>query len=218
MARQFHLANLEVRHNLEAPEPRVRAAVPETADATIGVALIGFVSRKKGMEVLRECAQAALRDGLPLRFVVVGFTEDDSAFEGLSNVTITGRYKEGEAGTIIRNHELRFALFPIVWPETYSYTLSIALNCGLYPVAFDLGAIAERIRDVNFGHLMALETPPEEINAALMACSLMSYRRPPGMARPNLTNVLEYYYGKEGEEDALPGGAAKASAAANRLQ
>jgi glycosyltransferase involved in cell wall biosynthesis len=199
MARQFQLVNLEVRANLEPVARQLSAAAATLGAATIGVAVIGFISRKKGMDVLRECALAALRDELPLRFVVVGFTEDNSAFAALPNVTITGRYKEGEAPDIIGSHELRLALFPIVWPETYSYTLSIALDSGLYPVAFDLGAIAERIRALSFGHLIPLETSPEEINAALMACSRMSHPRPPQSGRPDLSDVLEYYYGKDGE-------------------
>ena len=41
-----------------------------------------------------------------------------------------------------------------LWPETYSYTLSIALLAGLPVVAFDIGAIARRIREIrpNAGH------------------------------------------------------------------
>jgi glycosyltransferase involved in cell wall biosynthesis len=199
MARQFQLKNLEVRRNLE-PSAALSSAAPGNALSgpsaiPVGVALIGFISRKKGMDILRECAASALRDNLPLRFVVVGFTEDDRAFDGLSNVTITGRYEEGEAGSILRSHDLSLALFPIVWPETYSYTLSIALNCGLYPVAFDLGAIAERIRQIDFGHLLPLETSPEEINDALMTCSRLGQRRRPTPENQILPDVLDYYYG-----------------------
>jgi hypothetical protein len=124
----------------------------------------------------------------------VGFTEDDQAFQSLRNVTITGRYKEGDAGNLIQSYGLRLALFPIVWPETYSYTLSIALNTGLYPVAFDLGAIAERIRDLKFGHLLPLETTPEEINATLMSRSAQNFIPPPRVVRPELSEVLDYYY------------------------
>jgi glycosyltransferase involved in cell wall biosynthesis len=203
MARQFQLSNLVVRANLEE-RPGQTAFVPVAAldrarDGTVGVALIGYLSKKKGMEVLRACAEAALRDRVPLRFVVVGFTEDDSSFAELTNVTITGRYKEGEAGSIARRHGLQTSLFPAVCPETFSYTLSIAINCGLYPVAFDLGAIAERIRELRFGHLLPLETLPEEINETLMACSLLSQRRPPQRAQADFSQVLDYYYSDESE-------------------
>ena len=203
MARQFQLHNLAVQGNLEALDSQRSVAVAAQGDEPIGVAVIGFISRKKGMNVLRECALAAIRDSIPLRFVVVGFTEEDSAFDGIPNVLITGRYKEGEAAGIISRHKLQLALFPIVWPETYSYTLSISLDCGLYPVAFDLGAIAERIRSLNFGHLLPLETSPEDINTALVACSRMPHRPAPAAKRPSLSDVLEYYFGEDAERDEI---------------
>jgi hypothetical protein len=132
-------------------------------------------------------------------------------------VTITGRYKKGEAAEIIRSHDLRLALFPIVWPETYSYPLSISLDCGLYPVAFDLGAIAERIRAMNFGHLLPLETSPEDINATLMACSLMSHPRPPAAVRPTLSDVLVRYYGEDSEQRTSVGKNAAQSGGEQRI-
>jgi glycosyltransferase involved in cell wall biosynthesis len=197
MARQFKLHNLEVRPNVEildAPAPRPGEWDPA---APAGVASIGFLSRKKGMDVLLQCAKAAQRDSLPLRFIVVGFTEDDSKFDGLANVTITGRYQEGEAEKVIRKHNPRLAFFPVLWPETYSYTLSIALHSGLYPVGFDLGAIAERIRDMKYGQLLPLDTSPEEINALLLACASMGHEAPPPSVWAEPPNVLDYYYDSE---------------------
>ena len=48
------------------------------------------------------------------------------------------------------------AWFPSVCPETYSYTLSTILTARIYPVAFDIGAIAARLRDAGWGELMPL--------------------------------------------------------------
>jgi len=60
------------------------------------------------------------------------------------------------------------ALFLSVWPETFCYALSEALQAGLYPLAYDLGAPAERIRRLGWGEVMALEARPEEINRRLL--------------------------------------------------
>jgi glycosyltransferase involved in cell wall biosynthesis len=35
--------------------------------------------------------------------------------------------------------------YPAQWPETYSYTLSLALHCGLPVVVPDIGAFPERV-------------------------------------------------------------------------
>jgi glycosyltransferase involved in cell wall biosynthesis len=171
MARQFELTNLELRIPLEPPSPPPAPRSAKIDASVVNVGLIGFISRKKGMEILRQCALSAVRGALPLRFIVVGFTENDASFQGLPNVLITGRYQEGEAANLLRDHEVHLALFPTICPETHSYALSIALHAGLYPVAFDLGAIAERIRAGGFGRLLPLETPPEEIDEVLLECS-----------------------------------------------
>jgi glycosyltransferase involved in cell wall biosynthesis len=35
---------------------------------------------------------------------------------------------------------------PSIWPETFSYTLSIGLEAGVPIAAFDIGAIADRLK------------------------------------------------------------------------
>jgi len=37
------------------------------------------------------------------------------------------------------------------WPETYCYTVSDAVRNGVYPVALDIGAFAERMEMHNYG-------------------------------------------------------------------
>ena len=92
-------------------------------------------------------------------------TDRDSAFQDLGNVVITGPYEEAGVQGLLRSHGCDFAWFPAVWPETYSFTLSTANAAGLYPVAFNLGAIAERIREAGWGALLPfnLVQRPDEI-------------------------------------------------------
>ena len=74
--------------------------------------------------------------------------------------------------SLLKSRNCDFAWFPAVWPETYSYTLSTANIAGLYPVAFNFGTIAERIREADWGALlpMFLLNRPDEVARAL--CSL----------------------------------------------
>lgn len=121
-----------------APGARLRIVVP------------GAISRFKGYGILRACASAARRDGLPLQFVLMGYSADDSALQA-SGVEITGRYLESQAQTLLDKLEPHVIWLPSTWPETYSYTLSLALATG-YPVfAFDLGAIAGRLKALGRG-------------------------------------------------------------------
>ncbi|HYT89140.1 MAG TPA: hypothetical protein VEL76_10565, partial [Gemmataceae bacterium] len=111
---------------------------------------------------------AAARN-LPIHFHVAGFTDRDDVLRQLPNVSITGPYREEEAFNLLAGLNCHCAFFPSVWPETYCYTLSIALLGRLFPVAFDLGAPAERIRAAGVGHVFPLTTDAAVVNGELLS-------------------------------------------------
>ena len=119
------------------------------------MAVIGALGPHKGFDLIRNCALDARERNLPIRFIIFGITS--GPVHDLSNVTTTGEYREEEIYALLEQHRCHLAFFSSVWPETYSYTLSIALHAKLYPVAFDLGAIAQRIRETGWGELLPLE-------------------------------------------------------------
>lgn len=150
------------------PEIMTRKAVREgkrataLADGLVRVALFGAISDIKGFHDLVSCATAAYDSKLPLRFIVIGYTMNDSVISKLPNVVITGRYEESELRTLVEAHQPHLSYFPSQVPETYSYTLSHSFNFGIWPVATDLGAHAERIRKEKFGTLIPLGLPVEK--------------------------------------------------------
>ena len=191
--RQFGLANVAVRAHPEwigTPEWRTEDAAP---GEVIRVAAIGRLSGHKGLRVLRECAAHALEWALPLQFVVIGYTSGDDQFSRLTNVEITGPYSEDDVENMIERLGIRVALLASVWPETYSYTLSIALRCGLPAVAFDLGAVAERLRRTGTGILLPLGTGAARINEALLEAGRMHTPTPEAHGT-GYFNMLQDYY------------------------
>jgi glycosyltransferase involved in cell wall biosynthesis len=58
---------------------------------------------------------------------------------------MTGRYSESELRDLIAAESPDVLWFPQTWPETYSYTLSAAIESGLPIVASGLGALPERL-------------------------------------------------------------------------
>ncbi len=193
MLRHFELSNLQVRPHPEwigEPEWRTEALA---GGATVRVATIGRLSGHKGLRVVRECAAHALEWNLPLQFVVVGSTSDDSEFSQLPNVEITGPYEDGDVDDLVERLDVRVALLPSVWPETYSYTLSIAMRCGLIPVAFNLGAISERLRAAKTGVLLPLGTAASAINEALLQAARMQMPKPCARGTGYLNMLRDYY-------------------------
>jgi glycosyltransferase involved in cell wall biosynthesis len=184
------------------PHPDISAATPvgpRQPRCRTGrrIALIGGISRHKGSQVLLDCAQAARDLRLPLEFIVLGHTDIDRSLSALTNVSISGRYAEADLQRHLAAADADIAWFPAVWPETYSYTLSAALSAGIFPAAFDFGAIASRLRAVNWGELMPIEwmLHPDRVAERL---AYMPLPPPPegdllpGHAYPD---ILSSYYG-----------------------
>jgi hypothetical protein len=105
---------------------------------TVGV--IGAIGREKGADLLEQMAEQALLLGSPLKFKLIGY-----AYRPLKSVETTGPYELADLQDLIQRADLDVALFPARWPETYSYTLSYALDAGLPVFAPNVGAFPERL-------------------------------------------------------------------------
>jgi GT2 family glycosyltransferase/glycosyltransferase involved in cell wall biosynthesis len=145
------------------PHPEAPAVSAARRGAPDRVAVIGAIGPHKGVDLLFDSATLALRLGLALRFVVIGYTSRDEDFAALDNVEITGRYDNDSLPRLLEASDCGQALFLSVWPETFSYTLSEAWRAGLQPVALDIGAQAERIRERGDGVLIPFPTTPRAV-------------------------------------------------------
>jgi len=154
----FHVRPHPEPHNDQASARPVGATqTPGRARASRRIAVIGAIGPHKGSSLLLDCARDARARRLPLEFIVMGYTDRDAELRKLANVSVTGKYPEDQALDRLAEIDADLAWFPALCPETYSYTLSVALAGRVFPVSFDFGAIASRIRQIGWGELMPLE-------------------------------------------------------------
>jgi GT2 family glycosyltransferase len=146
----------------------VRAPAAFSQRKILRVALIGAIGDHKGYQVLLDCARNARARHLPLEFVVIGYTRDNDQLVATGKVFVTGRYSDNEAPHLLRREHPDVAWLPSVWPETWCYALDYALGSGLPILAFDLGAIADRVRAAGAGRLVPLGLKPGQINDQLL--------------------------------------------------
>jgi glycosyltransferase involved in cell wall biosynthesis len=211
-ARRIYVPHRDVARRLERYFPELQfterphfldsvgarpVGVPYVPGEPLRVALIGLIGPAKGSKILWACAKESLKRHRPIHFYVVGSTDRDYLFRLLPNVSILGQYDEGKVFEILDKLACHCAFFASLWPETFSYTLSIALQGGLFPVAFDLGAPAARIRESGTGHLIPLTTDPAIINDELLKLRdrLMKPVFHPAPNSADYGNLLSDYYG-----------------------
>jgi GT2 family glycosyltransferase/glycosyltransferase involved in cell wall biosynthesis len=78
-----------------------------------------------------------------------------------------GPYQRNEFAARALDIKAQFGAIFSIWPETYCHTLTELWSVGLPVLAFDFGAVAERIRSSGGGWLLPHEAPEAMIGALL---------------------------------------------------
>ncbi len=157
------------------PHPEKHFFTPLSAKRIGGplkVVIIGGIAPHKGSHVIYDCAEDALKRGLPIEFHLVGYSDIDHKLGRLKNVRISGHFNLGELPGLLAAGGYHLAFLPSIWPETYNYVLSECWRFGLFTLGMDIGAIASRIKAApGLGAVLPLEwyLYPGKINDALLA-------------------------------------------------
>ena len=143
----------------------------------VRVLVPGAISPEKGVEVLAACVADAKRRQLPLFFRVLGYTSRPIAPWPAQPYSVSGEYPEGRLPELLAQERGDAVFFPAQCPETFSYTLSAALDTGLPIVATDLGAFPERLERHPGARIVPWNSSAQAFNDALVAAAPL--RSPP---------------------------------------
>lgn len=120
------------------------------------VLILGNCMVHKGSDILVKVARLALEHSRPIEFLLLGTSDRDDELRALTNVQLLGAYHDSSLKDRILAIQADLVWFPGQAVETFSYTLSAAFDAGAHPIAFDVGAIASRIRASGRGGLLPL--------------------------------------------------------------
>ena len=161
-------------HPEDAPAPLKRV---------VRVVVLGNLTPAKGLHVVAACAEDARARDLPLTFRVLGSTTEPIPQSPDAPLTIYGQYQDDDLLQLLLAEKPDVILFPAQVPETYAYTMSVALASGVPIVASALGALPERL----IGHARAVtvawDASAAEWNSALMNTAGVT-TRPISIERP----------------------------------
>jgi GT2 family glycosyltransferase/glycosyltransferase involved in cell wall biosynthesis len=171
MSRYFPAARIQAAvHPLQIPHKELPLAQPPLieSDGVLRIAVLGVMSFHKGLRNLEACARLAKENGLPLEFVLAGYCEPQIRDKGPFSFRETGEYDRADLPYVLSAIEPGLIWFPIRWPETFSYTLSVALERGYAVMAPRLGALPERLGNRSWSWLYDWDLEPEPLVALFL--------------------------------------------------
>jgi GT2 family glycosyltransferase len=130
----------------------------------IRILIIGALSVMKGADVLEDVAYEAKTLNLPITFTLLGYAYRNLAQIPDTKLKVHGPYTDQDLPNLIQNIAPHIIWFPALWPETYSYTLSAALNYAAPIVAPKLGAFTERLAGRELTWLVPWDWTPTQFN------------------------------------------------------
>ncbi len=146
--------------------------VPSLAHTRLRIAVLGTLVDHKGARTVAAVAEAV--DPKTTEIHLIGHTDGPFPDAARKRMKITGRYDDADLPALIRSIAPHIIWFPMTWPETFSYTLSAAVDAGAVIAATRIGAFSERLEGRPLTWLADVATAPrswvalfEDIRAAL---------------------------------------------------
>jgi GT2 family glycosyltransferase/glycosyltransferase involved in cell wall biosynthesis len=167
---------------------------PAGTGPALRVALPGAVGPQKGVHELIALARHCSRWHDDIEFVIVGYSDREEELRRYENITVRGGYPPEEAVVALAAAKCRVALLLNVFPETFSYALSESLQAGLVPVAYDFGAIGERMRALGVGVLVPPDASPEQLVTAIRKAAQMQVAVPEAALYGQYRRLMVDYY------------------------
>ena len=153
------------------------------------IAVLGTLVDHKGGRTVASVAE--MIDPKTTELHLIGDTDGPFSKPALNRFKRTGRYDDDALAGLIATVAPHLIWFPAVWPETFSYTLSAAIDAGVAIAATRIGAHTERLAGRPCTWLVDIATSPaawirlfDEIRATL---------RKPARARPLRPAVEDFY-------------------------
>ena len=146
-------------HRVIAPAGPTPAAGSRPAARSVvrHVAFVGTVRVQKGALVFEDVVRMlGPRAGGGVRFSVFGGGDRQllRRLSRLPDVSVRGYYRAGTLPRLLRRHDVDLALLLSITPESYGLTLDECREADVPVIAFDHGAVAERVRGQGGGVLV----------------------------------------------------------------
>ena len=134
----------------------------------ISVISLGGISKIKGSDIIYEMHDLIKDRNLPIDLTVIGtISPPTRRFKHEKTLSVTGQYSQSEIGSLIAKRKPSVGLILSIIPETYSYTTSELFSNQIPILCFNIGAQADRVKEVDGGWVI------DQISAAAVIDELI---------------------------------------------
>jgi GT2 family glycosyltransferase/glycosyltransferase involved in cell wall biosynthesis len=154
------------------------------------VAVLGTLVDHKGARSVATVAERAGAKGPEIH--LIGDTDGPFPPPARKRMRITGRYDDADLAKLIETVDPHIIWFPMIWPETYSYTLSAAIESGRAIAAARIGSFPERLAGRPLTWLTPIDTSPDAWIALFETIGQALQDGPPTTA-PHRSPVEDFY-------------------------
>lgn len=127
------------------------------------VAFIGIIDDKKGAQILNKISKKASN----IKYHLFGWSTIEDLNHSSDNYEYHGLYKKHELPRLLNENHIDLVCLLSLCPETFSYVLSEVMFAQIPTMAFDIGAIANRIKKHNVGKIIPYGAGVEEIENSI---------------------------------------------------
>lgn len=114
----------------------------------INIAFVGFLQKHKGGEI---ASKLVLLNHSKYKYHLFGTTDIDDLLSNRTNFINHGRYERYDLPKLLSDNNIDLVLLLSTCPETYNYCLSEISLAKIPVLCFDIGAIANRVRNNKIG-------------------------------------------------------------------
>ncbi len=155
-----------IEHGINFKKERSKLKIDESD--TFDVAFIGAIGIHKGSKILENFIKR--KDWKNVRIHLFGIL-DSQLYKNNKHYINHGRYERGQLVSQLKENNIKLICLLSTVPETYSYTLSESLAAGIPVIAYDLGAIGERMKKYEAGWLISSTLSADEIAGKIIEIS-----------------------------------------------
>jgi glycosyltransferase involved in cell wall biosynthesis len=141
---------------------------PWAKDAT-RVAFVGGVELAAGAALIAPTVEQLRRRNTKMTAFVYGTGDEalTAQLRKVKGVKIQGYYRPGSLATLLARDKISVAVMPAIWPEPYGVVIDECLAAGVQTIAFDLGAVADRLNFWEVGRVVRPQHGPPGLATAV---------------------------------------------------